>query len=114
LTEKPSTLTIHGSPYYITDDESPSMLLRRQDAFEGVWHTQLDFEPSIAGEEAGTTVWWSKWAFASVGLRGKGQDQEVKREIVFKYTMLEDDDVHVSLSMLCPFRRGDKTDPYAL
>lgn len=95
FTDKPSTLTIHGSPYYITDDESPSMLLRRQDTFEGVWHTQLDFEPSIAGEEAGTTVWWSKWAFASVGLRGKGEDP-VAREIVFKYTMLENDDVHVS------------------
>ncbi|KAJ9099309.1 hypothetical protein QFC21_004190 [Naganishia friedmannii] len=93
FTEKPSTLTIHGSPYSITDDESPSMLLRRQDTFEGVWHTQLDFEPSIAGEEAGTTVWWSKWAFASVGLRGKGEDP-VRREIVFKYTMLENDDVH--------------------
>jgi hypothetical protein len=66
LTERPSTLTIHGSPYNITDDESPSMLLRRQDAFEGVWHTQLDFEPSAARESAGTAVWWSKWAFASV------------------------------------------------
>lgn len=42
------------------------MLLRRQDAFEGVWQTQLDFEPSAARESAGTAVWWSKWAFASV------------------------------------------------
>lgn len=100
LTERPSALTIHGSPYYFTDDESPSMLLRRQDAFEGVWQTELDFAPSAAGEEAGTTVWWSKWAFASVGLRGTGEEGNVGREVLFRYTVLEDDDVHV-----CSFSR---------
>jgi hypothetical protein len=87
-----SGLTIYPSPYSITDDESPSMLLRRQDAFVGTWETIVDFAPGRPGEEAGTVVWWSKWAFSSVGLRGT----ERGREVVFKFPTLEDDKIQVS------------------
>lgn len=87
-----SGLTIYPSPYSITDDESPSMLLRRQDAFVGTWETIVDFTPGRPGEEAGTVVWWSKWAFSSVGLRGV----EGGREVVFKFPTLEDDKIQVS------------------
>jgi hypothetical protein len=38
-------------------------------------------------------VWWSKWAFSSVGLRGRKEG----REIVFKYPTLEDDKIKVSV-----------------
>ena len=68
------------------------MLLRRQDAFVGVWETIVDFTPGQEGEEAGTAVWWSKWAFSSVGVRGRKEG----REIVFKYPTLEDDKIKVS------------------
>jgi len=72
------------------------MLLRRQDALAGVWETTVNFEPGCQGEEAGTTVWWSKWAFASAGIRGKnGDDNQVQREIVFKRFTLENDDIKV-------------------
>lgn len=87
-----SGLTIYPSPYAITDDESPSMLLRRQDAFVGTWETVVDFTPGRPGEEAGTVVWWSKWAFSSVGVRGI----EGGREVVFKFPTLEDDKIQVS------------------
>jgi len=71
------------------------MLLRRQDAFVGVWETVVDFVPGQEGEEAGTVVWWSKWAFSSVGVRGRKEG----REIVFKYPTLEDDKIKVSVSV---------------
>jgi hypothetical protein len=87
-----SGLTIYPSPYSITDDESPSMLFRRQDAFVGTWETIVDFTPGRPGEEAGTVVWWSKWAFSSIGVRGI----EGGREVVFKFPTLEDDKIQVS------------------
>jgi hypothetical protein len=48
------------------------MLLIRQQSFEAKWELDLEFDPVHVDEEAGTAVWWSKWNFASLSIRGSG------------------------------------------
>ncbi|GFZ51537.1 hypothetical protein JCM24511_09304 [Saitozyma sp. JCM 24511] len=79
LTHSPGHIALFGGPYDIRVDESVTMLLQKQTSFRGTWDVQLDYTPERAGEEAGTTVWWSKWCFASVGIRG------VKRKHTHKH-----------------------------
>lgn len=66
------------------------MLLRKQTAFEGEWRTNIEFEPALISEEAGTTVWWSKHCYASVGIRGLGDEVDTEgpvkgRAVVFRF-----------------------------
>ncbi|KAH7346824.1 hypothetical protein BKA65DRAFT_537416 [Rhexocercosporidium sp. MPI-PUGE-AT-0058] len=51
LTERPGWLTIHGGCYDLKSPEAPTMLLRRQTAFEQVFSVVLDFKPKKAGGE---------------------------------------------------------------
>jgi hypothetical protein len=61
------------------------MILRKQVQFSLDWSTELDFTPSRPEQEAGTTVWWSKWAYSSLGVRGVKQGEGVVgRELVFR------------------------------
>ncbi|TDZ18630.1 Non-reducing end alpha-L-arabinofuranosidase BoGH43A [Colletotrichum orbiculare MAFF 240422] len=64
-----SGLNLFGGAYKITEFECPSMLLRKQTHFSMDWTVELDFHPVTVGEEAGTAIWWSQFAYASVGLR---------------------------------------------
>ncbi|RSH95494.1 hypothetical protein EHS25_000586 [Saitozyma podzolica] len=70
LTHSPGHIALFGGPYDIRVDESVTMLLQKQTSFRGTWDVRLEYLPEREGEEAGTTVWWSKWCFASVGIRG--------------------------------------------
>lgn len=66
---KSRRLTLYGNPYTIDQQECPAALFRKQTAFTGTWTTEIDFVPHYPGEEAGTTVYWSKYAFMAAGLR---------------------------------------------
>lgn len=46
------------------------MVLRKQTAFIGEWKVKFDFQPTAPGEAAGAAVWWSKWCYGAVMLRG--------------------------------------------
>jgi len=73
LTEKPGHLAIRGGPYNISVEHCPSVLLQKQTRFDLDWSTEICFEPTRAGEEAGTVVWLNSVAFAAIGVRGDGE-----------------------------------------
>ncbi|KAH6716512.1 beta-xylosidase [Leptodontidium sp. MPI-SDFR-AT-0119] len=81
LTERASWLTIHGGSYDLKSPEAPTMLLRRQTAFEQVFSVVLDFKPKKVGYEAGLVLWWDMHSFASVGVAFTSTG---KRAIAFK------------------------------
>jgi beta-xylosidase len=87
LSIKPSYLTLFGSPQKITDVESPSMLLRRQTSYDGTWKTRMIYEPADEWEEAGTTVFYSRWSFIAIIVR---KNKEGKKEIVARWTDADD------------------------
>jgi hypothetical protein len=37
------------------------------------WSTEVSFDPSRAGEEAGTVVWLKTTTYAAIGVRGEGE-----------------------------------------
>lgn len=80
LTEKPGHLALRGSPRRIDVEHSPTMFLRKQTSFDLDWLTILEFSPRVPGEEAGTVVWVSQHAYASLGI---GRDEGGNMEIVF-------------------------------
>jgi hypothetical protein len=82
LTTRPGTLGILGGPYGLDEDESLSMVLRKQTTFHGVWRVTINFDPHDQGQGAGVAVWWSKWAHALLGIRG---GQGGGKELVFRY-----------------------------
>ncbi|RDW87084.1 glycoside hydrolase family 43 protein [Aspergillus mulundensis] len=69
LTQTPGCLSLYGNAYRIHDPEWPSMLLQKQTEFSVDWRVGLQFSPENALEEAGTAIWWSQFAYASIGLR---------------------------------------------
>ncbi|KAF3037903.1 hypothetical protein E8E11_006116 [Didymella keratinophila] len=68
LTERPGYLRIHGGCYDLTSPEAPALLLRKQESFIDRFSATLEFSPSRKGYEAGITVWWSMYSFASIGV----------------------------------------------
>lgn len=72
LTEKPGHLAIRGGPHDISVEHCPSVLLQKQTRFDLKWSTEISFEPTRAGEEAGTVVWLNSVTFAAIGVRGDG------------------------------------------
>ncbi|KAL4748230.1 glycosyl hydrolase [Aspergillus terricola var. indicus] len=81
LADNPGSLSLYGNAYRIFDSECPSMLLQKQPAVSVDWRAGLRFAPENALEEAGTAVWWSQFAYASIGLRmsesGGGYEENV-------------------------------------
>lgn len=57
------------------------MFLQKQTAFTGRWEVTIDHQLPQEGHEAGTAVWWSKYAYASLSIRG-GEDGQ--RDLVFR------------------------------
>lgn len=76
LTQRLGYLTLHGNAYSITDFECPAMLLQKQKQHSVDWRTRLEFRPKKQGHEAGTTIWWSQYAYASIGIRRSSTDDE--------------------------------------
>lgn len=60
------------------------MILKKQTHLTGVWTAELDFDPSTENEEAGTAVFWSCFAYASVLVRKHAG--EGKRSVVLRWT----------------------------
>ena len=72
LDYRPGSLTLWGGPLHFRVDEATTMLLVRQKSFIAEWRVDLEFDPRYAEEEAGIAVWWSKWNYASLTIRGSG------------------------------------------
>jgi beta-xylosidase len=91
LSERPGSLSLYGNAYRIDDFECPSMLLRKQTGFSGDWRVKFIFAPKEAGHEAGTAIWWSQFAYASIGLRKPFDESKSGLEIVSRcYNEVED------------------------
>jgi beta-xylosidase len=85
------SLTLYGNAYRIDGSECPSMLLQKQIGFSGEWKINLDFAPTEAGHEAGTAIWWSQFAHASIGLRKPFEEDKPGLEMVARcYDEIED------------------------
>lgn len=82
LTERPGYLALRGGPITLDTEHSPSALLQKQPGFNLDWSTEVEFTPTLPGQEAGTVVWMSKGEHASLGLRGI--DTEGNVEVAFK------------------------------
>ncbi|KAJ5658926.1 hypothetical protein N7507_005377 [Penicillium longicatenatum] len=82
LSERPGCLSIYGNAYRIDQSECPSMLLQKQTEFSGDWSTKVDFAPTEAGNEAGAAIWWSQFAYASIGIRKPWDDTQEGLEVV--------------------------------
>jgi len=51
----------------------------------------------MTGEEAGVVVWWSKYAYGSVGIRGMGEGRRADgKELVFRASNPDKDEENVS------------------
>lgn len=93
LTEKPGYLAIRGGPHKIDVEHSPSILLKKQTRFDLEWSTEVSFDPSRTGEEAGTVLWLNSTAYAAIGVR-KNEDGKLR----IAYRRPEDKDaIQVSL-----------------
>ncbi|CAG8105204.1 unnamed protein product [Penicillium salamii] len=100
LSESPGCLTIYGNAYRIDGSECPSMLLQKQTGFSGEWKTRLNFLPTEAGHEAGTAIWWSQFAHASIGLRKPFDEDKEGLEIVARCYDEQDDDFKESIHQI--------------
>lgn len=91
LTDRPGSLSLYGNAYRIDDSECPSMLLQKQTGFSGEWRVKFQFAPIEAGHEAGTAIWWSQFAYASIGLRKPFDEDKSELEVVSRcYDEVED------------------------
>ena len=99
LSLRQGSLALYGGPYGLRCEEAISLLIQKQKAFKGLWLTDVEFQPDKAGLEAGVTVWWSRWAFASLGVRGSSLTGGLGKEVVFRYPSVEPEDFKVSWEM---------------
>ena len=98
LETRPGSIGLIGGPYSWKDDECPTILLQKQTAFVGTWECDIDFQPDQKGLEAFSTAWWSRDAFASIGLRATG-DRE--KQVVFRKPRLTEE-VLFDVNRFCP------------
>ncbi|KAH7122042.1 glycosyl hydrolase, partial [Dactylonectria estremocensis] len=80
---KHASLQLYGGAYRIWDAECASMLLQKQTRFSVDWRVNVKFSPQHVGEEAGTAIWWSHEAYASIGFRKKSEEGDL--EFVCRY-----------------------------
>ncbi|KAF7550223.1 hypothetical protein G7Z17_g5857 [Cylindrodendrum hubeiense] len=78
-----SSLLLYGGAYSIWDSECSSMLLQKQVHFSLDWRVEINFLPTYVEEEAGTAIWWSQFAYASIGIRKKSSSEG--REVICRY-----------------------------
>lgn len=81
LTEKPGTLTLHGSAVMLNDVASPAFIGRRQQHFDCVASTTINFEPAKENEEAGLTVLMNERHHYEIAItRRNGQRSVILRQ----------------------------------
>lgn len=82
FTERPGYLRLRGGCYGLSSPEAPSILLRKQESFHDLFSTTLEFNPSRKGYEAGITVWWSMYSYASIGVTAVVHDSNLVPTVV--------------------------------
>ncbi|KAH8645440.1 glycosyl hydrolase [Xylariales sp. PMI_506] len=106
LSLRPGYLALYGGGHRIQDAECPSMVLQKQTELSMDWQTQLEFTPTEPLHEAGTVIWWSQHAYASIGLR---KADVSGYEIVYKGFSMETGNFVVSIiTSLLVFISGGK------
>ena len=73
LSERPGCLALRGGAHDISVEHAPSILLRKQPLFDLDWSTEVSFDPTREGEEAGTLVWLTGTMYAALGIRRNAQ-----------------------------------------
>lgn len=68
LTDRPGHLRLYGNCYDLPSPEAPSMLLRKQTAYDQTFAARMEFTPSEPGYEAGMVLWWSQYAYSTIGI----------------------------------------------
>ncbi len=58
------------------------MLLRKQETFSDEFCVELDFKPQRRGYEAGVTIWWNMYSYASIGITAVERDGKLVQTIV--------------------------------
>ena len=81
LTTRSGYLSLFGNAYALWDSESPCMVLQKQTRHSVDWRTQLSFTPRKFSCEAGTAIWWSQHAYASIGIRRVPQETTESYEV---------------------------------
>ncbi|KAF9701211.1 hypothetical protein EKO04_000966 [Ascochyta lentis] len=82
FTERPGYLRIHGGCYDLSSPEAPALLLRKQESYHDKFSTTLEFKPCRKGYEAGITVWWSMYSFASIGITAVVHENQLTPTVV--------------------------------
>lgn len=82
--ERPGYLRLHGGCYDLSSPEAPALLLRKQESFHDKFSVKLEFSPSRKGYEAGITVWWSMYSFASIGITPVVHNDRLVPTVVFR------------------------------
>lgn len=60
------------------------MLVRKQTHFSMDFTTEMSFEPSARGQEAGVVVWLSHTVYASLGVRASRKGEKGSLELVYR------------------------------
>lgn len=90
LTEKPGTLTLHGSAVTLNDVASPAFIGRRQQHFNCVVSTTVCFDPDQENEEAGLTVLMNEHHHYEITItRRRGQRSVVFRQRIGPFLQAE-------------------------
>ncbi|KAM5341825.1 hypothetical protein ACJ41O_014856 [Fusarium nematophilum] len=85
LTERPGFLRLYGNCFALSSPECPAMLLRKQTSYSQTFRAKMEFKPSARGYEAGAVLWWSQYAYATVGVVAtQDEDGKIRPEIVFQ------------------------------
>jgi xylan 1,4-beta-xylosidase len=83
LSDRPGYLTLYGSSIRLDDLDSPSFIGRRQQHFDCIISTFLEFSPTEEGEEAGLTVFINERFHyeIAVGIRNGVKKVFIRRRI---------------------------------
>ena len=68
LVDRPGYLRIWGNCYNLSSPEASSLLLRKQTDYCENFHATLEFKPRKVGYEAGITIYWSPFSYATIGI----------------------------------------------
>ncbi|CAO2654047.1 Nn.00g107800.m01.CDS01 [Neocucurbitaria sp. VM-36] len=84
FTGRPGYLRLYGACYNLSSPEAPAMLLRKQESYHDEFETELEFKPRRKGYEAGVTVWWSMYSYASIGITAIELHGKLVQTVVYK------------------------------
>lgn len=82
FTDRPGYLRLRGSCYNLASPESPALLLRKQEGYHDIFSVSLEFRPSRRGYEAGITVWWNLFSYASIGITAVSHEDSLVPTVV--------------------------------